>query len=79
MVRQIHTYANNNQLKIGPAEGFSIYNPFFTSLCISQPLVQFTCSHSKCWLGKGWASPYTCLFYMALVSVVLVLVLELSS
>ena len=25
---------DNNQLKIGPAEGFSIYNPFFTSLCM---------------------------------------------
>ena len=28
MVRQIHTYANNIQLKNGPAGGFSIYNPF---------------------------------------------------
>ena len=57
MVRQIHAYANNNQLRIGPADGFSIYNPFFTSLCVRYGFILFTCPHSACWLGKEWVSP----------------------
>ena len=30
MVRQIHTYANNILMTIGPVEGFTIYYPLFT-------------------------------------------------
>ena len=30
VVRQIHTYANNILMTIGPAEGFTTYYPLFT-------------------------------------------------
>ena len=34
VVRQIYTIANNTQMTIGPAEGFSTYNPLLTIRCV---------------------------------------------
>ena len=39
MVRQVYSFANSNLKISGPAEGFSVYNPFLTC-CTYSDLIQ---------------------------------------